>query len=921
MNLVRVLLLLILPIIGFSQSLESIQPSTATAGKTLEVTITGSNTHFTKGSGTTIYFYPMLQASPTSLNVYNIEVLSDTQIKATVEIPFYALLGYYNVFIMDGSNQLSLFNAFHVTAQKPPKLVSISPNTAINGQTLDVSIMGSNTNFTQGSGTTITFYGNQQESSNQLNVYDVKVLSDSLLQATVAVPTQTYTGDYSVYVQDGNYNYLYLENAFHVDGLTPPKLESISPNTAKNGQTLDVTITGSNTNFMQGSGTNVSFYGYQQGSSTTLDVTNLQVMSDNVIKATVSVPYQTYSGDYSVYVTNDKIGTMYLYNAFHVEGLTPPKLVSVSPNTAKNGQTLDVTITGANTNFTQGSGTSVSFYGYQQGSSTSLDVANLQVVSDTVIQVTVSVPVKTFTGDYSLFVNNGTSSNLYLYGAFHVEGLTPPKLVSVSPNNAKHGQTLDVTITGLNTSFTQGSGTTVSFYSYQQGSNTTLNVSNIQVLSDIVMKATVSVPHNTFTGDYSVMVYDANYNYLTLENAFHVEGVSPPKLVAISPNTAKNGQTLDVTISASGTNFMQGSGTTVSFYADQPGNGTTVDVYNVKVLSDSAILVTVYVPYKTITSDYSVYVYDGVNSNLYLASAFHVEGLSAPKLVAISPNTAKNGQTLDVTITGSNTNFTQGSNTTVAFYGYQQGSPTALQISNIHVNSDTLIHCTVSVPQNTYSGYYTVVVVDGSTSNLFLENAFYVNGLTPPQLVTINPNSASQGQTLDVTITGKNTIFTQGSSTSVYIYSKKQGGNSILTISAVNVLSDTVVKATVFVPTTSILGEYDVRVSDDKHFDYVLENGFTVNPKNVGISETSDLGLSVYPNPTNDFVILDLQKPNDGMYRYKIVDITGKELLVSTIHANKTQISLKSIGVEGVYFMHILDSSNSSISIKKIVLE
>ncbi len=99
------------------------------------------------------------------------------------------------------------------------------------------------------------------------------------------------------------------------------------------------------------------------------------------------------------------------------------------------------------------------------------------------------------------------------------------------------------------------------------------------------------------------------------------------------------------------------------------------------------------------------------------------------------------------------------------------------------------------------------------------------------------------------------------------------------------------------------------------------ENGFTVNPKNVGISETSDLGLSVYPNPTNDFVTLDLQKPNGGMYRYKIVDITGKELLVSTIHANKTQISLKSIGVEGVYFMHILDSSNASISIKKIVLE
>ena len=716
MNLLRVLLLLILPIIGFSQSLESIQPYTATSGKTLDVTITGSNTHFTQGSGTIIYFYPMLQASPTSLNVYNIEVLSDTQIKATVEISVYAILGNYNVFLTDGANQLSLFNAFNVTAQKPPKLVSISPNTAINGQTLDVSIMGSNTNFTQGSGTTITFYGNQQGSSNQLNVYDIKVLSDSLLQATVAVPTQTYTGDYSVYVQDGNYNYLYLENTFHVDGLTPPKLESISPNTAKNGQTLDVTITGLNTNFTQGSGTTVSFYGYQQGSSTSLDVYNVQVLSDTQLQATVSVPSKTFTGDYSVYVNNGSNSYLYLENAFRVNGLTPPKLESISPNTAKNGQTLDVTITGSNTNFTQGSGTTVSFYGYQQGSSTSLDVYNVQVLSDTQLQATVSVPSKTFTGDYSVYVNNGSNSYLYLENAFRVNGLTPPKLESISPNSASVGQTLDVTITGSNTNFLQGSSTSVSFYT-NQGSSTTLNVSNVQVLSDTEIKVTVSVPMNAFLGAYSVSVYNG-IQELNLNNSFYV-------------------------------------------------NGST----------------------------------------------------SAPKLESISPNSASVGQTLDVTITGSNTNFLQGSSTSVSFYT-NQGSSTTLNVSNVQVLSDTEIKATVSVPMN------------------------------------------------------------------------------------------------------AILGEFDVRVSDSQNFHFVLEKGFKVVQKNAGITSNTYIGMSVYPNPTNDIVILEISDlPIDGMYRYKIIDVSGKELYTSVIRSDKTEVSLKSIGVKGVYFLHVLDNLNNSVDIKKIVLE
>ena len=299
---------------------------------------------------------------------------------------------------------------------------------------------------------------------------------------------------------------------------------------------------------------------------------------------------------------------------------------------------------------------------------------------------------------------------------------------------------------------------------------------------------------------------------------------------------------------------------------------------------------------------------------------FPIIGFSQ-SLVSISPNSASVGQTLDVTITGSNTTFTQGSSTSVSFYT-NQGSSTTLNVSNVKVLSNTSIQATVSVPMNAFLGTYSVSVNNG-IQVLNLNNSFYVNGsTTAPKLESISPNSASVGQTLDVTITGSNTTFTQGSSTVVSIYSKQQGGNTNLTISSVNVLSNTIIKATVFIPMNTILGEFDVRVSDSQNFDFVLEKGFKVVQKNVGITSITYVGMSVYPNPTNDIVILEISDlPLNGMYRYKIIDISGKELHTSFIRSDKTEVSLKSIGVKGVYFLHVLDNLNNSVDIKKIVLE
>ncbi len=302
------------------------------------------------------------------------------------------------------------------------------------------------------------------------------------------------------------------------------KLVSVTPNKGFLGQNLNVTITGVNTHFKQGSGTNVYFnFGFSQGSSTSI-VNAIYVTSPGSIVANITIPNNTYTGDYSVIVYDYTDGYMEINNAFHVNGITPPTLNAVIPVSANSGQTLDVTITGANTHFNQGSGTTVNFdFGFSQGSGTTV-VNSVYATSATSLVANISIPNNIYTGDYTVSVNSNLDGYIELNKGFRVNGIPPPTLNSVSPISANSGQTLDVTITGANTHFNQGSGTTVNFdFGFSQGSGTTV-VNSVFATSATSLVANITVPNNTYTGDYTFSVYNDIDGYLQMEKGFFVNG-------------------------------------------------------------------------------------------------------------------------------------------------------------------------------------------------------------------------------------------------------------------------------------------------------------------------------------------------------------------------------------------------------------
>lgn len=389
-------------------------------------------------------------------------------------------------------------------------------------------------------------------------------------------------------------------------------LVSINPAVANTGQTLNVTITGTNTHFIQASSTTSIYFSFQQTSATI--VNSMSIVNDSSLQANITIPTNIVTGDYNVTVANSAYGSLSLNNSFHVNSVTSPSLVSISPASANTGQTLNVTITGANTHFAQVAANTVGF-SFSQTSATTI-VNTMNVLNDTSIQANISIPSNVITGDYHVYVNNSTDGIVTLYNGFHVNGNLPPSLVSINPDSATVGQTLNVTITGVNTHFAQVVGNNVNF-SFTQTSGTTV-VNSVNVIDDNSLQANITIPPNVLSGNYNVSVSNTIDGPLYLNNSFHVNGVTPGSLVSVNPAGAQAGQTLNVTITGAGTHFSQGSGATVEFTFSQTSGTTVVPfVNNFSIVNDTSIIANITIPSSATLGNYGVRVFNNIDGYMY----------------------------------------------------------------------------------------------------------------------------------------------------------------------------------------------------------------------------------------------------------------------------------------------------------------
>ena len=86
----------------------------------------------------------------------------------------------------------------------------------------------------------------------------------------------------------------------------------------------------------------------------------------------------------------------------------------------------------------------------------------------------------------------------------------------------------------------------------------------------------------------------------------------------------------------------------------------------------------------------------------------------------------------------------------------------------------------------------------------------------------------------------------------------------------------------------------------------------------VGIKETAlNISLSIFPNPTSDFLTIKVEDYNNEALSYSLLDEQGKLVLNEQITNQDTQVAMSTLA-RGAYFINVLQE-NKKIQTFKII--
>ena len=813
--------LFLFPVSFFSQELVSISPKNAKNGETIEVLISGCNTHFIQQEGIILTLTGNLYYS--ELDISNIEVLSPTLIKGKVTIPYQTYSDTYSLYFKDSPNnsiyttELFLKSSFKVDGLLSPKLLSILPKTIENGSSKEVLITTENTNFKKVEDLEVYIKGDD------IDDYGVKfeileVLSPNKIKAKVSAKSFCTLCSFDLILYDkSNKIYLKISKGFSIFGkYAKPELMDIYPDQANNGQILEIKIIGKNTNFSADNETKIYFY-KDWIKDSTMKISNLKVISPIEIIANLSIPYNTFSNEYSILVSDSINQELWMTKKFIVNGLKKPELSSVFPYTAKNGQTLDIVIKGENINFDKNKDGKICFYSSEGYYDTTILISNLEIISPTEIKVTVSIPTQTFSNYYSI-VYTDSSNRIVSSFTFYVDGLKP-RIISVTPNTTSTNKDVELIITTENTDFYKLKDFEIGFFNSSYGY---LELYNTEIISANQIKTMAIIPNVKEIVNYLLFIkmpYGDFYNEISLNDALQIKG-NKPIFDSITPKIAKSNQKLDIVIHASNINFNLDSNYRFELRSKYIFNPPII-IFNTKVLSSTQIKGTIIIPDKIFTDDYSLFILESnPNKQYYRAdSLFHIEGLATPKLISITPDSINNGpQRISVTITAVNTNFLNDCKSPLIYLNGDYGEE--IYIDSLEIISATQLKGSFLIPYYTESKTFNLFVND-----LFLANALHVHKLKD-DLVSIYPDSANNGQTLNVTINGSNTNFSKDNFLPEAVLIENVTGKEIK-INKITIKSKNQLQGSITIPYQAHTNSYALKVHD--YFgDYYLENAFHV---------------------------------------------------------------------------------------------
>lgn len=296
---------------------------------------------------------------------------------------------------------------------------------------------------------------------------------------------------------------------------------------------------------------------------------------------------------------------------------------------------------------------------------------------------------------------------------------------------------------------------------------------------------------------------------------------------------------------------------------------------------------------------------------IFIANMF-VFQLFAQTLSHIDPSSAFQEQTLNLTITGSNTHFSQAT----SVINFTQGSST-IYPNYYNVTNNNSLTANISFSNYDPIGYYNVLVYNNLDDAMVLENGFFLyENPNTIKIVSVSPPKARQNTSLKLTITGQNTNFHQSTTTILYF---NQGSTTIYP-NLTNVLNDKTIEAFFSFSKLDEIGYYDLHVNDGYDDPLTLENGFELLLYTYLNDNDCIQNISIYPNPSSGQFKIDNLLNNK--YLIEVISVQGdivySENITITGNSGSFFVNLPET-CKGIYFLHI--KNNTSQNTYKIIIK
>ena len=738
-------------------ALTSLNPAQGNLGQTLNVAVTGTNTHFTRATPTANF--------GSGVTVNSVSVTDDTHATVSVAVSPLAATGVNSVSMLTLGEYAVGQNIFTIVGI--PTLTTANPVSAHqNDSNISVALTGTYTHFSNAS--TVSF-------GSGITVNSFSAPTQTSITANISVDPAAAVGTRNITVTSGS-EVVTLTNGFTV--LAGGPYITLTPNSGRRG-TSNLSVAASGMYLNIGAGTTAAFSG------SGISIASITPTGTNTANAVLNIAANAPLGAQAlVLTTNGQAIT--LPNAFAV---TPAILsvISSAPNGVSNvAYTLPI-VTGGLAPFTfQITGTLPS--GLSSNSTTGG------------ISFTAAAP-----GTFSFTVHVTDASGQSANGAFTINVYDPLVISTVSLPAGLTGTAYSQTVAasgGL-------APRTFSVFSGSLPANVTLDP-NTGVISGNPSAAgtanfTVRVTDaasQTVDKPLSIAIYGppvfttttlaAGRRTFAYNQPVNFSGGVPPLNATISAGTLPNGLNLNPTTGAiAGTPTVAGTANFTVLITDHDGH-TASQALSLQVIDTLSISTTTLpngianVPYsQTIqtangvapvtfavtagtppgnitlnpatgvlsgtpttvaTSNFTIQATDGLGQTASASLSINV--IPQPVITSISPNSATAGKTLDVAIVGQNTHFTGGT-TTVSFGA-------GITVNSLTITGTTALSANITIDAASAQGTRNVVITTG-TEVATAAAGFTVNA-APPSITGIQPSNAAVNTTASITVTGQSLL-------------------------------------------------------------------------------------------------------------------------------------------------------------------